>query len=127
MVFFSLNPSILFICSLGFLPVRSLVCNSEVFGNPKVEDCSQALLEIPFARRPPGSFQSRYPHFFAEPQFQEPPFHLVTNNYRPQAIIQIPKIWKRSKSHPQNPISAVTNLQFTIAQLAENQSQTPAA
>ncbi|KAF6227612.1 hypothetical protein HO173_012141 [Letharia columbiana] len=93
-MFSCFSTGILFLCSICFPLVRSLICSEEIFGTPKVDDCKQALLEIPFARQSVASYQSQYSHLFAEPQFQEPPFHSVTNNLRPQAIIQLPKIWK---------------------------------
>ena len=91
-------PSILFLLSLCLPLVRSFICSEDVYGSPNVDDCKQALLEVPFARKPGGD-QARYSHVFAEPQFQEPPFSSVTNNLRPQAIVQLPRIWKHSKSH----------------------------
>lgn len=109
-MFFCLGPSIVLLCSLHFSLVRSLICSDEIYGKPKVADCEQALLDIPFAKQPDSNFQSRFPHVFAEPQFQVPPFYLLINNYRPQAIIQLPKIWKHSKSYIQRPTSAITNL-----------------
>ena len=116
------SPSILFIYSLCFPLVRSLVCSEEIYGNPKIEDCERVLLEIPFARQSFSSRQSQYQHVFAEPQFLEPPFAQVINMYRPRAIIQLPKVWKSSKS-----LSLITNLQSNLAQLAEPRLQTPAA
>ena len=100
-----LNPSTLVLC--GFLPplACSLVCSDRVYGNPKVDDCKQALLKIPFARQPIDSQQSRLPHAFAEPQFLKPPFRLFPNAFRPQSIIQLPKIWKHSKSRSENAFS----------------------
>lgn len=92
--------SILFLLSLCLPLVRSFICNGVVYGSPKVDDCKQALLELPFAREP-RSYQARYPHIFVEPQFQKPQFLLVTNDFRPHAIVQLPKIWKHSKSHGQ--------------------------
>ncbi len=90
-------PSILFLLSLCLPLVRSFICNGVVYGSPKVDDCKQALLELPFAREP-HSYQARYPHVFVEPQFQNPQFLLVTNDLRPHAIVQLRKIWKHSKS-----------------------------
>lgn len=85
-----------------YIPVaHSVSCSGVVYGTPKAEDCQQALLEIPFAREAPRRSQVLYPHIFAEPQFQEPPFREVINGYRPNSIIQLPKIWKYSK--PQGP------------------------
>lgn len=95
------SPSILFIYSLLFPLVRSLVCSEEIYGNPKVEDCEQVLLEIPFARESVPSYQSQSRRIFAEPQFQWPPFGQVINTYRPQAMIQLPKVWKHSKCAPE--------------------------
>ena len=95
-------PSTLFLC--GFLPplARSLICSDGVYGNPKMNDCEQALLEIPFARQPIDSHQSSLPHVFVEPQFLRPPFRQFTNTFRSQSMIQLPKIWKHSKLSSEN-------------------------
>ena len=98
-MFSCVRSSVLFLCSLCFSPVSSFVCSGEVYGNPNIGDCGRALLEIPHARQPVSSHRARVFHIFAEPQFQHPPFPLVTNNFRPAAIIQLPKIWKQSTSH----------------------------
>ena len=102
---FWLIPSTLVLC--GFLPplARSLVCSDGVYGNPKIDDCQLALLEIPYARQPIDSHQSSLPHVFAEPQFLRPPFRQFTNTFRSQSIIQLPKIWKHSKLSSKNELS----------------------
>lgn len=118
-----LGLSILLSCSLHFSLVRSLICSDELYGNPNVDDCEQALLEIPFAKQTHSSYSSRCPHIFAEPQFQQPPFRLVTNDHRPQAIIQLPKIWKHSESYSQKSTFTIANLRSIVA---EHRFQTPA-
>ena len=45
----------------------------------------------PPARDSPDANADR---LFAEPQFQTPPFGAVKNPYAPNAIVQLPKIWK---------------------------------
>ena len=125
-----INPtSIVTLCSLCFHLVSSLTCNGEVYGNPKVEDCEEALLEIPCARGPVGSDQSQYNQFFAEPQFLEPPFRGISNRFRPRAIIQLPKFWKHSKCHSQNHNALPSiHLCMTVTPLTRKcPSQTPAA
>ena len=99
---FWLIPSTLVLC--GFLPplACSLVCSDGVHGIPKIDDCLQTLPEIPFARQPIDSHQSRLPHVFAEPQFLRPPFRLFTNAFRSQSMIQLPKMWKHSKLSSEN-------------------------
>ena len=93
-----LGPSLLILWTLYFPLVRSSSCNGLLYGYPNIDDCEQALLEIPFAREVSSS-RSQTPQLFAEPQFQSPPFHSITNNLRPQSIVQLPKIWKHSKSY----------------------------
>ena len=100
-MFSCVSQRLMLLCSLCFPLVRSLVCNDEIYGNPKVDDCERALLELSYARQSDGSYRFRVSHIFAEPQFLEPPFNLITNSYRPRAIIQLPKIWKHSKSRSQ--------------------------
>ena len=98
---FYLIRSILIFCSLHLTLVHSLICSQTTYGTPNPDDCAQALLEIPFAKNTMPSGEARLFHLFTEPQFQLPPFHRVTNNFRPQAIIQLPKFWKHSTSqHP---------------------------
>ena len=96
-----LGPSLLILWTLYFPLVSSSFCNGLLYGTPKIDDCEQALLEIPFAREASSS-RSQTPQLFAEPQFQSPPFHGITNNLRPQSIVQLPKIWKHSKSYARN-------------------------
>ena len=93
------GPSLLISLTLYFPVVRSLFCNGLLYGNPKIDDCEQALLEIPFARQAGSSSRSQLPQLFAEPQFQAPPFRLISNNLRPLTIVQLPKIWKHSESY----------------------------
>lgn len=90
-----LGPSLLISWTLYIPIVGSLICNGLLYGTPNINDCEQALLEIPFAREGSSS-RSQTPQLFAEPRFQSPPFHLITNNLRPQAIVQLPKIWKHN-------------------------------
>ena len=97
-----LGPTLLISWIPYFPVVHSSFCNGLLYGYPNVDDCEQALLEIPFAREGSSS-RSQTPQLFAEPQFQSPPFHSITNNLRPQAIVQLPKIWKHSKSYAQIP------------------------
>ena len=123
-MFSCLGPSILLLCSLQFSLVRSLICSDELYGNPKVDDCEQALLEIPFAKESPRSYLSRHPHVFTEPQYQQPPFRQVTNNYRPEAVIQLPKIWKHGESYSQRSTFTIANLRSIVT---EHRSQKPAA
>lgn len=76
--------------------VSAAVCNSDVYGIPNPRDCAQALRKIPFATLPPSEPQSLQPHFFAEPQYMDPEFGGIDNAFRPNAIVQLPKIWKYS-------------------------------
>ena len=94
-----LIPSTLILYSLNFPLVRSLFCSAGVYGSPNIADCEQALLEIPFARISERSWEAPLVHVFVEPQFQKPPFRSIDNRFRPEAIIQLPKVWKHSESH----------------------------
>ena len=76
--------------------VISLICNAEIYGTPNSQDCINAINEIPFALEPYSNPYSQIPRLFAEPQYLEPPFDAVRNVFRPNAIIQLPKIWKHS-------------------------------
>ncbi|KAM0798482.1 hypothetical protein BDR22DRAFT_374387 [Usnea florida] len=91
-----LSPSLLMSWTLYFAVVRSLFCNGLLYGNPNIDDCEQALLEIPFARQAGSSSRSQIPQLFAEPQFQAPPYGSISNGLRPQPIVQLPKIWKHN-------------------------------
>ena len=106
----SLLSSTLLISWILCIPlVRSSFCNGLLYGSPNIDDCEQALLEIPFAREGSSS-RSQTPQLFAEPQFQVPPFHSITNNLRPQSIVQLPKIWKHSKSRAECHLAAFGTL-----------------
>ena len=60
-----------------------------------MEDCYQAMFWIPYINPPArGSPDANAYRMFAEPQFQTPPFGAVQNLYAPNAIVQLPKIWK---------------------------------
>ena len=122
-----LSPSLLISWIFYFPVVRSLFCNGLLYGTPKVDDCEQALLEIPFARQAGSDSRSQTPQLFAEPQFQAPPFHEITNNLRPQPIVQLPKIWKHSKSHTRISAHAAFEIFDPIRRWAYLRYQTLAA
>ncbi len=74
-------------------------CEGTIYGFPNVQDCLQALAWIPFARFPPSSpyyTRSQQLQVFSEPQYLQPPFTSLSNIYFPNAIVQLPKIWKHS-------------------------------
>ena len=77
------------------LQVGPPLCDKDLFGRPKLEDCYQAMFWIPFIN-PPGndSPDARAIRIFAEPQYLDPPFKAVKNPLSPKAIVQLPKIWK---------------------------------
>ena len=75
----------------------SAICNSAVYGTPKYEDFKKAISKIPFAQAPPPNIRGQVLRNFAEPQFLQPAFRSVSNAYRRDAIVQLPKIWKYSK------------------------------
>lgn len=80
--------------------VLSASCSAVIYGIPNIQDCHHALNWIPSARQPPSDPQSRQPRIFAEPQYLETPFGVLDDAYRPHAIVQLPKIWKHSKTIP---------------------------
>ena len=121
-----LGPSLMISWSLFFPVVRSSFCNGLLYGTPKIYDCEQALLEIPFAREGSSS-RSQTPQLFAEPQFQAPPFRGISNNLRPQSIVQLPKIWKYSESYARSSTHAAFGILDPTRGLAELQPQTLAA
>lgn len=92
--------AVLCIFSLLHSLVNSQVCSEEIYGRVNRYDCLIAFNEIPFAQQPVSSIQPRAPRLFAEPQFQIPKFSAVNNILRPQAIVQLPKMWKHSKRNP---------------------------
>ena len=73
------------------------LCNGYIYGIPDPSDCSRALEKIPYATSR-GDDGITAPHLFVEPQMMPNPFGFVSNTYRPNKIIQLPKIWKYSKS-----------------------------
>ncbi len=85
---------------LYYALASSAVCNSEVYGSPNQQDCAQALRNIPFATSGPSSPSSLQSHIFAEPQYMDPPFGGIDNMFPSHAIVQLPKIWKRSTFSP---------------------------
>ena len=117
MILSFIAPSLLISWSLYFPLVRSLVCDGLVYGTPKIGDCEQALLQIPFARQADSSPQNRSPQLFVEPQFQSPPFNAIINNFRPQPIVQLPKIWKHSKSYVRNSTHAAFGISHPIREV----------
>lgn len=82
------------------LQVDYPLCDKDLFGTPKMEDCYQAMFWIPYINRPAKDTpDARAPRIFAEPQFLVPPFKAVKNPYAPKAIVQLPKIWKHGMSN----------------------------
>lgn len=80
----------LLICSSA----RSQICRERIYGNVHPLHCLMAFNEWPFAQHSSTSNEHRGPRIFSEPQFQIPQFDTIINSYRPQAIVQLPKIWK---------------------------------
>lgn len=75
----------------------SAICNGAVYGTPKYRDCKKVISKIPFAQAPPPNTRGQVLRNFVEPQFLQPAFRSVSNAYRRDAIVQLPKIWKYSK------------------------------
>ena len=84
------------ICLLLNLPAAHALCDAELYGTPKMEDCFSLLKVLP------GFLPSLLPdptveHTFVEPKFLQPPFCPV-QGMAPTSIIQLPKIWRSSQS-----------------------------
>lgn len=77
--------------------VDSQSCNSAIYGTPNILDCYEALGWIPFSRMQPSYPPSLQLRVFSEPQYLPPPFASLNNPYRPEAIIQLPKIGRHSE------------------------------
>lgn len=77
--------------------VLSAWCSASIYGTPIIADCKHALSWIPSIGKVPSDPQSQQPRIFAEPQHLPIPYGGVSNEYRPHAIVQLPKIWKHSK------------------------------
>ena len=89
------------IASPNSLQVNPPLCDKDLFGAPKLEDCYQAMFWIPYINQPAkDSPDAKAFRVFAEPQFLNPPFSAVKNPYAPKAIVQLPKIWKHGTSTP---------------------------
>ena len=81
------------------LQASSPICNRDLFGTPDAQDCYQAMFWVPYINQPArDSGDAKATRVFAEPQYLTPPFGAVKNAYAPKAIVQLPKIWKYSKS-----------------------------
>ena len=75
--------------------VNSTRCNAGIYGIPDYYDCQQTFAWVSYMGLiEPG--EAAQPRLFAEPQYMGPPFSGVYNVYRPNAIVQLPKIWKHS-------------------------------
>ena len=78
--------------------ILAISCDSSIYGDPIIQDCYEALYWIPSARLGPSDPISQQPRIFAEPQYLQTPFDGLNNVYSPHAIVQLPKIWKHSRS-----------------------------
>ena len=87
------------IASPNPLQAKSPLCDKDLFGTPKIDDCYQAMIWIPYMNPPARlSKDAMASRIFAEPQYLIPPFTDVKNAYAPKAIVQLPKIWKYGMS-----------------------------
>ena len=80
--------------------VLSAWCSASLYGTPIIADCKHALSWIPSIGKVPSDPQSQQPRIFADPQHLPIPYGGVSNEYRPHAIVQLPKIWKHSEDTP---------------------------
>ena len=83
---------------LRALLVNSQICSEGIYGRVNARDCFKAINAMPFAQYPVTNTGSSLPRLFSEPQFQIPKFEFVKNDFRPRAIVQLPKVWKHGKS-----------------------------
>ena len=79
------------------LLVNSQLCSEYDFGRVSAQDCLTAINDMPF-RQLPTSFEAQAFRLFSEPQFQRPKFGYTQNPFASQPIVQLPKLWKQSKS-----------------------------
>lgn len=96
------------IISSNPLQVTEQLCDKDLFGTPNVDDCYHAMFWIPYmnspAKQSPAATANR---LFAEPQHLDPPFSAVKNKWAPNAIVQLPRIWKFGTS-PQCPKARIS-------------------
>ena len=116
--FFLVNSAV---ASPNPLPANPLLCDKNLFGAPKLEDCYQAMFWIPYINQPAkDSPDAKASRMFAEPQFLNPPFNVVKNHYAPKAIVQLPKIWKHGTSTPtKDDLADLTALKHRRVRAAE--------
>ena len=77
------------------LQVDPPLCDKDLFGTPRLEDCYKAMFWIPYINSPAKDTpDAKALRIFAEPQFHSPPFKALKNPSAPKAIVQLPKIWK---------------------------------
>lgn len=87
------------ICLFRLSLVNSQLCNSAIYGTPNIQHCYEALRWVPYIRMMPSFPPAQQLRVFSEPQYLEPPFANLNNPYRPEGIIQLPKIYRHSKLH----------------------------
>ena len=110
----SLNgPTVLIWLLYGIL-ASCTSCNSAIYGSPRYGDCRKAISKIPFAQEKPPNVRGQVPRNFVEPQYLQPPFRGVSNAYRRDAIVQLPKIWKHSMSNLSVTVTSVFVAQSAV-------------
>jgi len=80
--------------------VTAIQCSGTIYGCPEAQDCMNAIASIPFASSFPHSpnyIRPQQLQVFSEPQYLQPPFASLSNTYYPNAIVQLPKIWRHSR------------------------------
>ena len=79
-------------------PPAAMLCDKELFGTPNPADCVEAIRWIPYFGLPIERNPATAIRTFVEPQFLDPPFSPVKNDFRlgKYALVQLPKIWSHS-------------------------------
>lgn len=75
----------------------SILCSSDLYGQPLGSDVAAVAQAIPFAKTDPYS-QMDATRIFAEPAFFAPTFSALKNRW-PSSMVQLPLIWRFSRLH----------------------------
>lgn len=73
----------------------SLICSSDLYGNPMASDGTAVTLALPFAKADPAG-QIGVGRIFAEPTFFRPRFSALKNPWPTEKMVQLPMIWRFS-------------------------------
>lgn len=73
----------------------SILCSSNLYGQPRGSDIAVVAQAIPFAKSDPDG-QMDVARIFAEPAFFTPSFSALKNGW-PSRMMQLPLIWRFSR------------------------------